>query len=163
MAIYFDYYNAIEIHDKILRISGGRNGLFDLNNLQGPLHHIQNDTYYPTIEDKLTHLVFCINKFHAFSDGNKRTSIALGTFFIMINGFEALADKFVIEMENIAVAVADNLIDKDTLQQIITSILNEQDYSEDLKLKIVDALQKVVIDPEKEDLNFGAQYYLGVL
>ena len=81
----------------------------------------------------------------------------------MINGFEALADKFVIEMENIAVAVADNLIDKDTLQQIITSILNEQDYSEDLKLKIVDALQKVVIDPEKEDLNFGAQYYLGVL
>ena len=119
MAIYFDYYNAIEIHDKILRISGGRNGLFDLNNLQGPLHHIQNDTYYPTIEDKLTHLVFCINKFHAFSDGNKRTSIALGTFFIMINGFEALADKFVIEMENIAVWVADNVISKDLLMKII--------------------------------------------
>ena len=40
-------------------------------------------------------------------------------------------------MENIAVDVADNRIDKDLLFEIITSIIYDDDYSEDLKLKII--------------------------
>ena len=42
--------------------------------------------------------------------------------------------------ENIAVHVADNKIDKLLLQEIITSILYENDYDEELQLKIVNAI-----------------------
>ena len=48
--------------------------------------------------------------------------------------------KFIIEMENIAVYVADNRIDKDLLFEIITSLIYEDDYSEELKLKIIASL-----------------------
>ena len=48
-------------------------------------------------------------------------------------------EKFIREMENIAVDVADNRIDKDLLFEIISSIIYESDYSEALKLKIIEA------------------------
>jgi death-on-curing protein len=44
-------------------------------------------------------------------------------------------------MENIAVWVADNVIDKELLHQIISSLLYEDDYSEAVKLAIVEAIQ----------------------
>jgi death-on-curing protein len=45
-------------------------------------------------------------------------------------------------MENIAVAVADDIIDKDLLKEIITSLITEEEYNEGLKLKIISALGK---------------------
>ena len=42
--------------------------------------------------------------------------------FLIINGLDVFANKFIIEMENIAVAVADNIIDKSLLERIISSI-----------------------------------------
>ena len=154
---YFTEQYAIIIHDKILQISGGLDGVKDDGNISSPLQHIQNDDYYPTFEEKLCHLVFSINKFHGFNDCNKRTSIALGAFFLEINGLDVFVNKFIIEMENIAVTVADNIIDKDLLQEIITSIINEEDYSEELKLKIISALSQV--NEENEALNLGAEFY----
>ena len=138
--LYFNLEYAIKTHDKIIEISGGMNGVKDMGNLESPLEHIQNDLYYPQLEDKITHLVFSIIKNHAFNDGNKRSSIALGAFFLELNGLDSMVSKFIIEMENIAVCVADNKIDKDLLYEIITSIIYEEDYSEELKLKIITAL-----------------------
>lgn len=145
---------AIKIHDKIIEISGGQSGVKNFGNLDSPLSHLDNNDYYPTFEDKLTHLVFSVNKLHAFNDGNKRTSIALGAFFLQINGLEYCIDKFIIEMENIAVLIADNTIDKDFLNKIIFSILNEEDYNEEIKLKIFNALSNVV----KQD-SLGIDFY----
>lgn len=113
--IYFDSDYVVAIHDKILDISGGVSGVKNIGNIDSPLNHIQNDDYYPTFESKLTHLVFCLNKFHGFNDGNKRSSIGIGAFFLEVNGLDSIVDKFIIEMENIAVAVADNLVEKDLL------------------------------------------------
>ena len=45
-------------------------------------------------------------------------------------------------MENIAVYVADNKIDKELLREIIDSILTEDNFNEELKLKIIDALSE---------------------
>ena len=42
-------------------------------------------------------------------------------------------------MENVAVDVADNIIDRDLLKEIIESIIYEEDYSYELKLKIINA------------------------
>ncbi|WP_287498695.1 type II toxin-antitoxin system death-on-curing family toxin, partial [Alteromonas sp. AO-Serp] len=116
-------------------------GTKDIGQLESPLEHIQNDLYYPEMEDKLTHLVFSINKNHAFNDGNKRSSLVLGAYFLELNGFDYVVKRFVKEMENIAVWVADNVIDKDLLHQIISSVIYEDDYSEAIKLAIVEAVE----------------------
>ena len=100
---YFDVTHAINEHDWIIRNSGGLDGINNIGNLESPLEHIKNDAYYPNIEDKLTHLVFTINKNHAFTDGNKRSSIALGAYFLELNGYDYAVTRFVHKMENIAV------------------------------------------------------------
>lgn len=139
---YFDIAHAVKTHDWIIEYSGGLDGTKDLGQLESPFEHIQNDLYYSEIEDKLTHLVFSINKHHAFIDGNKRSSLALGAYFLELNGFDYVIQRFVQEMENIAVWVADNVIGKALLHKIISSILYEDDYSEALKLEIFEVLQR---------------------
>jgi death-on-curing protein len=139
--IYFGIEYAARVHDDVLEKSGGMAGTLDLGRLESVLYHIQNDDYYPAFEEKLTHLVFAVNKGHCFADGNKRTSIALGAFFLEVNGLDVFVSKFIIEMENIAVYVADNRIDKELLSEIICSLINEEDYSEELKLKLIHALE----------------------
>ena len=56
-----------------------------------------------------------------------------------INGYDFTVSKFINEMENIAVDVADNRVEKELLAEIISSILYEDDYSDELKLKIIEA------------------------
>ena len=83
--IYFNSIHAQKIHDDIIRISGGLEGIHNIGLIDSVLDFIQYDSYYPNFEDKLTHLVYSINKNHAFNDANKRTSIAVGAYFIKIN------------------------------------------------------------------------------
>jgi len=139
---YFTAHFAIEVHDSIVRESGGLMGIKDLGLIESTLYHMQNELYYPDIEHKLTHLLFSFNKNHCFNDGNKRASLALSVYFLSINGLDIFIDKFIIEMENIVVDVARNCIDKDLLFEIISSLLYEDEYSEELKLKIIDAKMK---------------------
>lgn len=138
--IYFDIAHAIEVHDGIIIKSGGLLGVLNIGLLESTLDHVQNDLYYPDIEHKTTHIFHSINKNHSFQDGNKRASIALSAYFLEVNGFDYRVSVFMERMENIAVHVADNKIDKDLLFEIIQSIIYEADYSESLKLKIVNAL-----------------------
>ena len=138
---YFDVAHAISVHDWIIEHSGGLAGTKDVGQLASPLEHIQNYWYYPEIEDKLTHLVFSINKNHAFNDGNKRSSLVLGAYFLELNGFDYVVKRFAKEMENIVVWVADNVINKDLLRQIISSILYDDDYPESVKLAIFEAIE----------------------
>jgi death-on-curing protein len=65
----------------------------------------------------------------------------LGAYFLELNGFDYVVKRFVKEMENIAVWVADNVIDKDLLLQIISSVLYEDDYPESIKLAIFEAIE----------------------
>lgn len=139
---YFDVQHAIEVHDTIIEKSGGLMGIININLLESALAHIQNDIYYPTIQDKLTHLFFSINKNHCFKDGNKRASIALSAYFLEVNGLGFKVDLFLKRMENICVYVAENRVDKDLLHELVTSTLYEFDYSEELKLRFYQSLTK---------------------
>lgn len=136
---YFTVEFSIEVHDNIIRESGGFMGIRDIGLIDSTLDHIQNDFYYPELEDKVTHLIFSFNKNHCFNDGNKRSSIALAAYFLTVNNLDGLVGKFILEMENTVVDVADNIIDRDLLKEIVTSILYEYDYSEELKMKIIQA------------------------
>lgn len=122
--IYLTLFDALDEHERVLRESGGLQGVKTEGLIDSVLEHIQNDDYYPSFASKLTHLVFSIIKNHAFNDGNKRTSIALGVGFMLINGFnQSATDNFIVQMEDVVVAVAENNIDKQHLEQIIISLI----------------------------------------
>lgn len=140
MILYFDIQHAVEVHDWIIENSGGLSGIKDLGPLESTLDHIQNDLYYPTFEEKLNHLVFAVNKFHAFNDGNKRSSLTLGAYFLELNGYDYCVQKFVLEMENIVVWLAENKISKDLLLQLVTSLILDDEYPEALKLELIEAV-----------------------
>ena len=128
---------VIEIHRKTVDVSGGGSlGILNTHSLEAALEHIQNDDYYPFFADKLTHLFFAANKSHCFQDGNKRIAISLGMKFLLDNGYLYVIQKFAEKMEMVSYQVAASRIDKELLHEIISSILSEDDYSEELKLKI---------------------------
>lgn len=143
--LYFDVAHAIREHDWIIEHSGGLPGVKDEGQLSSVLDHIQNDLYYPSFEEKLNHLVFAINKFHAFNDGNKRSSLVLGAYFLELNGYDYCVKKFVQEMENIVVWLAEGKISKDLLLKLVTSLIFDDEYPETLKLELVEVL----------DIGFG--------
>lgn len=140
---YFDIHHAIKVQDYIIENSGGRKGILNKGLLDSVLYHVQNDLYYPNLEDKLCHLFYSINKNHAFNDGNKRSSIVLSAYFLEINGADFIVNRYIQEMENIAVHVADNKIEKELLHEIICEIIYKIEYTESLRLKIAIALMKL--------------------
>jgi len=141
--LYLTLQQAIEIHAKTVEISGGGTlGHINVEQLGSCLEHIQNDDYYPTFEEKLTHMFFCANKFHCFQDGNKRIAIAIGAQFLLFNGYLSVVTRFIAEMENISYHLASGLIDKDFLLEIITAVINDDMDNESLKLKIFNVISQ---------------------
>ncbi|MDP2890485.1 MAG: type II toxin-antitoxin system death-on-curing family toxin [Bacteroidota bacterium] len=138
MILYISREQAEITHLKTVELSGGGStDVINIGYLDSVLEHIQNDDYYPTFEEKLTHLVWSINKNHCFSDGNKRLSITLGVQFLTINGYLFCLARFLRDMENISYHLAAGRIDKDLLERIIKSFIDgENDFNEDLKFEI---------------------------
>ena len=72
---YIDAEKAKDIHLLTIKHSGGgAEGILDFGKIESVLTHIQNDDYYPTFVDKLTHLFFCVCKFHSFGEEILRQS-----------------------------------------------------------------------------------------
>lgn len=138
--VYLTIEQAIEIHEKTIEYSGGgETGQLDTGKLESVLQNIQNDDYYPTFAEKLTHLFFCACKFHCFVDGNKRIALTLTLKMLLNNGYLFCAQNFLRDMENISNDVAAGIIDKDLLLEIITAALDDDLENEELKLKIYHA------------------------
>lgn len=133
----------IAIHDEmVIKISGGLPGTKDVGQIESVLTHIQNDSYYPSFEEKITHLIFSLVNFHMFNDGNKRTGIAASVYFLRINGLDYVTNTFLVEMENIVVWVASGYIDKDFLFEIVSDLIHYEYLSEETKIKLVSVLSK---------------------
>ncbi len=139
---YITIDQAIEIHAKTVKYSGGGAlGHFDLGRLESVLQNIQIDDYYPTFVDKLTHLFFCTCEFHCFQDGNKRLAITLSAYFLLLNGYMAVAKNFFEITENISYQVAAGKIDKELLHRIMEGIMDgTYESNEELKLEIYNAI-----------------------
>lgn len=147
--IYLSLEQAIDIHRKTIEVSGGGTlEHLELGKLESVLEHIQNDDYYPTFEDKLTHLFYGANKFHCFADGNKRIAITLCAQMLLFNGYLYCAGQFIRDMENISYHVAAGSIDKDLLHEIIVAFLSEEMENEGLKLKIFNAISGISKESE---------------
>lgn len=145
---YISIDMAKNIHKSTIDHSGG--GVYetiDLPRLESVLAHIQNDDYYPTITEKITHLFFCVCQFHCFADGNKRLAITLSAQFLLINGYMRIAKNFFEITENISYHVAAGKISKELLAKIMIAIINETyETDESLKLEIFSAISDTNTD-----------------
>lgn len=142
--IYITAEQARAIHEKTIRHSGGGTyECIDFGRLESVLEHIQNDDYYPTFVDKLTHLFFSTCNFHCFADGNKRLAIALSAQFLLFNGYMATAKTFFAEMENVSYQVAAGRIGKELLGRIMTAVMDGTfGGDEELKLEILNSIRE---------------------
>ena len=69
--------------------------------------------------------------------------------FLFKNGFIGVVKDFMFKMESISYHVAAGNIEKELLHKVITSILYEEDYSEPLKLELMEAFSRNLIDEEE--------------
>ena len=142
--IYITPEQAKITHEKTIQYSGGGTlEELDFGKLESVLYNIQNDDWYPTFVDKLTHLFFCTCQFHSFADGNKRLAITLSTLFLLLNVYLSIAETFLAKTENISLNVAASKIDKELLHKIMEAIMNgSYDEDEALKLEIYNAINR---------------------
>lgn len=142
--IYITPEQARITHEKTIQYSGGGTlEELDFGKLESVLYNIQNDDWYPTFVDKLTHLFFCTCQFHSFADGNKRLAITLSTLFLLLNGYLSIAETFLSKTENISLNVAASKIDKELLHKIMEAIMvGSYDEDEALKLEIYNAINR---------------------
>lgn len=151
--IYPEYEDIINKHDnEVIKKSGGTIGVLDEGLIRSAIDFIRNDLYYKTFEDKLTHLVYSLAKNHGFVDGNKRTAIVAGAYFLELNAFDQyVVDVFIRVMENAVLLAVRNILTKGELRRIISDYINLTYLSDETALIYVKKLKKLkdVASPEK--------------
>lgn len=85
---------AHAIHDEQLAEHGGLQGTRDLSLLQSALSRPQNLVAYgsPDIAELAASYGYGVSRNHPFNDGNKRTAFVVVELFLMLNGYELIAD-----------------------------------------------------------------------
>jgi death-on-curing protein len=140
---YIAYEEALEIYYKTVEKSGGgMAGVRDEGGIRATLDFVQDDLYYPDIADKASYLMYSLCKGHYFADCNKRISITLTANFFLKNGYMYLLKNFMAEMEAIGYHVAAGHIDRDLLTKVMRCIVNDEDYSESIKLELIEAMSQ---------------------
>ena len=133
---------AIDIHSlTILYSGGGTYGRLDTGKLESVLQNIENDLYYESLVDKLTHLFFCACKFHCFEDGNKRIALTLCVKYLLEKGYSDKAKNFISAFENITYFVAAGKIDKELLSYFISCYLDGTLENIEAKVKLYNAIK----------------------
>lgn len=144
---YIEYDEALAIYNKTVdKSGGGMAGVRDEGGLRATLGFVQDDLYYPEIADKAAYLMFSLCRGHYFVDCNKRISITLTLYFLLKNGYMYLTKTFMERMEAIGYHVAAGHIDRDLLTEVMRCIVNDEDYSESIKLDLIEAMSRDVID-----------------
>ena len=140
---YIDYDEALAIYYKTVEKSGGgMAGVRDEDGIKSTLEFVQDDLYYPEIADKAAYLMFSLCRRHYFADCNKRISITLTANFFLKNGYMYLLKNFMDEMEAIGYHVAAGHIDRDLLTEVMRCIVNDEDYSEAIKIDLMEAMSQ---------------------
>lgn len=146
---YIDYDQTLKIYYKTVEKSGGgMAGVRDEGGILLMLENVQNDWYYPEIADKAAYMMFSLCRGHYFVDCNKRISVTLTMYFLMLNGYMFAAQTFMKDTEEIVLDLAAGCMDKELLTEIMRCLVNGDEYSESIKVGIMNARQQR-IDIEK--------------
>jgi len=94
---YLDIGEIIIIHDRMIAVGGGRDGIADYRLVHAaaerPKATFAAKLLYPTIWLQSAALIQLLIKNHPFNDGNKRTGFFSAMRFLKINGYEVIASK----------------------------------------------------------------------
>ena len=145
MATEFKYLTKeeiFELHNQIIEEIGGTHGLREEGGIDQLTDFVENDWYYPTLEDKLTYIVFSLCTGHYFVDGNKRISIVAGAHFLIKNKKSWAAMRFYEYFHAYAWHIAAGNIDKDLFTRIVHCYINYKEMDESLKLEIANAISE---------------------
>jgi death-on-curing protein len=89
---YLTLAEVVELHRRLLEVTGGASGIRDLGALEAaiaqPKATFGGVDLYPTLVEKATALCFSLIQGHAFIDGNKRVGHAAMETFLILNGAE---------------------------------------------------------------------------
>lgn len=93
---YLTVSEVLRIHDGVLKTSGGGQGIRSLGGIQAavgqPKATFGGADLYETIVEKGAALCFGLVLGHGFVDGNKRVGHAALEVFLLMNGYELIAD-----------------------------------------------------------------------
>lgn len=115
--VWIDTRDALVLHERLLSIHGGADGLRDLALLESALARPRQLLAYadmPEIVDLSAAYTFGIVRNHPLVDGNKRTGFVVGILFLELNGRVFTASE-----EEAAQAVV----------QLAASVIEEADYA----------------------------------
>jgi death-on-curing protein len=94
--VWLDERDARTIHERLLALHGGAEGVRDAGLLESALARPQQLAAYgdnPDVSDLAAAYTAGIVKNHPFIDGNKRTGFVLGILFLEINGMRFTASE----------------------------------------------------------------------
>jgi death-on-curing protein len=87
--VWIDERDALALHDRLLALDGGADGVRNVGLLQSALARPQQLHAYgdaPDALDMATAYTVGIARNHPFLDGNKRTAFVVGVLFLELNG-----------------------------------------------------------------------------
>jgi death on curing protein len=112
---YLSLYEILELHDRIIEITGGAKGIRDIRALESAINQpritFNKTDLYPDILTKAAALCFFLVMSHPFIDGNKRVGHAAMETFLILNGFEIEAS--IDEQEKIILDLAAGKMDRE--------------------------------------------------
>jgi death-on-curing protein len=93
---YLSLSEVLELHERIISSSGGSHGVRDIKALKSSVNQprltFDQKDLYPGIVSKAAALCFFLIMNHAFIDGNKRVGHAAMETFLVLNGYEIVAE-----------------------------------------------------------------------
>jgi death-on-curing protein len=120
---YLTLAEVLELHRRVIEQSGGADGVRELGGVESALAQPQmtfgGDELYPSIESKSTALCFSLVMNHPFVDGNKRIGHAAMETFLVLNGYELVAD--VDDAEKVILTLAAGELTREELLEWVTS------------------------------------------
>lgn len=111
--------DVLFFHYDVITLDGGASGIRDLGALKAALARphagFGGEERFPTRFAKAAALMESIIQRHPFVDGNKRTGLKSGVFFLFLEGYELTPSPE--ELTNITLEVAEHRLDVDGLAQ----------------------------------------------
>jgi len=111
---YLTLGEVVDLHQQILKLTGGASGIRDLGLLESalaqPKASFGAEDLHPTLIDKAAARCFSLVRNHPFADGNKRVGHAAMETFLMLNGHEVEAA--VDQQERMMLDVASGAVDR---------------------------------------------------
>lgn len=102
--------------------------------------------------DKLASIVARICHGHVFVDGNKRAAVLIGAYFLYVNGYGYVLDRYIEVMSLVSNHVRNCGIDTPLLSDIFKSVLDGYtEFPYDLKMRLLLAMDEDLDKPCDED------------